>query len=56
MEPIARPWLNAYDPEVPPNLDYERIPLHRFLDRAAHKWPDRKAIVFKNWSITYAKP
>lgn len=55
MEPIARPWLDAYDPEVPPHLDYEKIPLHRFLDRAAHKWPKRKAIVFKNWSITYAK-
>jgi len=55
MEPIARPWLNAYDPEVPPTLDYEKVPLYRFLDRAAHKWPNRKAIIFKNWSISYAK-
>lgn len=55
MEQIDRPWLKAYDPEVPPSLDYERIPLFRFLDRAAHKWPNRTAIVFKNWSITYAK-
>lgn len=55
MEQIARPWLDAYDPEVPANIDYERIPLFKFLDRAAHKWPNRKAIVFKNWSITYGK-
>ena len=55
MEQIARPWLKSYDPEVPPTLDYEKIPLFKFLDRAAHKWPKRQAIVFKNWSITYAK-
>lgn len=55
MEPIDRPWLKAYDAEVPPTLDYEKIPLFKFLDRAAHKWPKRTAIVFKNWSITYGK-
>jgi len=55
MEHIDRPWLKAYDAEVPPTLDYEKVPLFRFLDRAAHKWPDRQAIVFKNWTATYAK-
>ncbi|EGB16025.1 AMP-dependent synthetase and ligase [Pseudodesulfovibrio mercurii] len=55
MEQIDRPWLKSYDPDVPPTLDYERIPLFKFLDRAAHKWPKRQAIVFRNWSITYAK-
>ncbi|MBG0788888.1 MAG: long-chain fatty acid--CoA ligase [Desulfovibrionaceae bacterium] len=54
MDQIDRPWLKAYDPDVPPTLDYEKIPLFKFLDRAAHKWPKRKAIVFKNWSVTYA--
>ncbi|MEF2230176.1 MAG: long-chain fatty acid--CoA ligase [Pseudodesulfovibrio sp.] len=53
METIDRPWLKAYDPEVPATLDYEKIPLFKFLDRAAHKYPKRTAIVFKNWSITY---
>ncbi|WP_419786719.1 long-chain-fatty-acid--CoA ligase [Pseudodesulfovibrio sp.] len=55
METLDRPWLNSYDPEVPANLDYERIPLFKFLDRAAHKYPKRTAIIFKNWSISYAK-
>ncbi|MDD3313706.1 long-chain fatty acid--CoA ligase [Pseudodesulfovibrio sp.] len=55
METIDRPWLKSYDPEVPANLDYERIPLFKFLDRAAHKYPKRTALVFKNWSITYEK-
>ncbi|BCS89511.1 long-chain-fatty-acid--CoA ligase [Pseudodesulfovibrio sediminis] len=55
MELIDRPWLKSYDPDVPPTLDYDKIPLFTFLDRAAHKWPKRKAIIFKNWSITYGK-
>jgi long-chain acyl-CoA synthetase len=54
MEQIDRPWLKAYDAEVSPSLDYEKIPLHHFLDRTARNWPKRKAIVFKNWSINYA--
>jgi len=54
MEQLDRPWLKAYDAEVPPTLDYEKVPLFRFLDRAAHKWPKRKAVVFKNWTINYA--
>ncbi|MBU4192689.1 MAG: AMP-binding protein, partial [Proteobacteria bacterium] len=55
MEQIDRPWLKSYDAEVSPTLDYEKLPLFKFLDRAAHKWPGRKAIVFKNWSVTYAR-
>lgn len=55
MEQIERPWLKSYDSEVPPTLDYEKAPLFKFLDRAAHKWPNRTAIVFKNWKVSYAK-
>ncbi|WP_243545189.1 long-chain-fatty-acid--CoA ligase [Pseudodesulfovibrio tunisiensis] len=55
MEQLERPWLMSYDPEVPVSLDYEKIPLFRFLDRAARKWPKRKAVAFRNWSITYEK-
>jgi len=55
MAQLERPWLNAYDPEVPPSLDYEKMPLFRLLDRAAHKWPKRKAITFKNWNINYSR-
>ncbi|MFH1914761.1 MAG: long-chain fatty acid--CoA ligase [Pseudomonadota bacterium] len=55
MEHLDRPWLKFYDPEVSATLDYEKLPLFKLLDRAAHKWPGRKAVVFKNWSTTYAK-
>ncbi|WP_018124797.1 long-chain-fatty-acid--CoA ligase [Desulfovibrio oxyclinae] len=55
MDSFHRPWVESYDAEVPPNLDYERLPMHEYLDRAARKWPNRKAIIFQNWSCTYAK-
>ncbi|GAB7024336.1 long-chain-fatty-acid--CoA ligase [Salidesulfovibrio brasiliensis] len=55
MENFERPWLGSYDDEVTPNIDYERMPLHEYLDRAARKWPKRKAIIFQNWSCNYAR-
>ncbi|KAB1441314.1 long-chain-fatty-acid--CoA ligase [Pseudodesulfovibrio senegalensis] len=55
MENLDRPWLKSYDPEVSTSIDYERMPMHRFLDRAAKKWPKRKAVIFQNWSASYAK-
>lgn len=52
---IPRPWLNYYDPEVKPNLDYEHVPLFEYLVRAAKKFPKRHAIIFQNNKITYKK-
>ena len=55
MSDIERPWLAHYDPEVKPVLGYDFRPLPAFLDRAAERWPKRKAILFQNNSITYAE-
>lgn len=54
-EGINRIWLQHYDQEVSPNLDYETMPLYDVLERTAAAHPDRQAIVFNNWSITYKK-
>lgn len=51
---LQRYWLKSYDREVSPRLSYENIPIHEYLDRSARKFPKRKAIIFNNWSITYA--
>ncbi len=51
---LQRYWLKSYDQEVPPNLTYENIPIHEYLQRSARRFPRRKAIIFNNWSITYA--
>lgn len=54
-EGINKVWLKHYDQEVSPNLDYEIIPLYEVLERAAANYPDRPAIVFNNWSVSYKK-
>ncbi len=38
---------------VPHKLQYPEIPLHRFLEEAAEKFPDRAAIIFYGTEITY---
>ncbi|MBU1611441.1 MAG: AMP-binding protein, partial [Proteobacteria bacterium] len=48
-------WHKSYDPEVPTHIDYEARPLFEFLDQAAAKWPNRQAIIFKNYRLTYKK-
>ncbi|GAB6178024.1 long-chain fatty acid--CoA ligase [Desulfobaculum senezii] len=55
MKDIPRPWLKSYDEEVSHTIDPEGMPIFGYLDRAAKHYPNRKAIVFKNWSITYKK-
>nr|MBP9943190.1 AMP-binding protein [Desulfomicrobium sp.] len=54
-EGINKVWLKHYDQEVSPNLDYEIIPLYEVLERTAANYPDRPAIVFNNWSVSYKK-
>ncbi|MGX9366738.1 long-chain-fatty-acid--CoA ligase [Desulfoplanes sp. PS50] len=51
---LQRQWLKNYDREVSPRLSYENIPIHEYLKRSAEKFPKRKAIIFNNWSMTYA--
>lgn len=54
-EGISRVWLKHYDQEVSPNLDYEIIPLFEILERTVQNYPDRPAIVFNNWTVSYKK-
>jgi long-chain acyl-CoA synthetase len=48
-------WLKSYDPEVPQHIDYEVRPLFEYLDQSAKKWPERTALIFKNYKLTYKK-
>ena len=52
---IKRIWLKSYDNDVSPNLNYEKIPIYEYLDRSAKKYPQRPAIIFNNWKISYAR-
>ena len=42
----ARPWLWAYDPGVPAEIDLPDEPLHAALAVAADRFPTRAAIRF----------
>jgi long-chain acyl-CoA synthetase len=47
------PWLAAYDPGVPAEIDLPDEPLHAALSVAAQRYPERIAIRFLGRSITY---
>jgi len=48
-----RPWLAAYDPDVPAEIELSDEPLHAALTAAAQRYPGRIAIRFLGRSITY---
>jgi long-chain acyl-CoA synthetase len=51
MEP--RVWHRFYDDGVPASLDFEDLPLPRFLERSARDHPDAIALIFLNRRLTY---
>lgn len=50
-----KPWLKHYQPGVPENVDYEDVCLPDFLDRTASRFPDKMALYFQGFKLTYAK-
>jgi long-chain acyl-CoA synthetase len=48
-----RPWLAAYPPGVPVDLDIPAVPVTRLLDDAASAFPTRHAIAFLGTTTTY---
>jgi len=55
MDYPDRPWLRAYDPGVPADIDVPDEPLHVALSDAAICYPRRTAIRFFGRSTTYAE-
>lgn len=49
----ARPWLRHYEPGVPHTIAYPPHPLHRLLDDAADRFPERPAVSFFGRDLTY---
>lgn len=54
-EELARPWVAAYPPGVPPTYRMPPVPLTRFLDDAARDFPDVTATRWLGASIDYAQ-
>ncbi|MFQ5613391.1 MAG: long-chain fatty acid--CoA ligase [Anaerolineae bacterium] len=52
---MERPWTKHYDPGVPATIDYPAIPVDRFLENSAHKYPNHTALIFFDAKMTYAE-
>ena len=48
-----RPWFKFWPRGVPHHIDFPEIPLFRFLEDSAQKYPDNIAFVHENNKLTY---
>jgi len=46
-------WLSSYEKGVPEKLDYEHICLPKILERTAGKFPNKMALLFEGYKVTY---
>lgn len=51
---LSKPWLASYETEVPENVQYETICLPDCLRRSAKAFPDKMALTFQGYRMTYA--
>jgi len=50
-----KPWLAHYEKGVPENIIYEKTCLPDFLEATSEKFPDKTALIFQGYAISYAK-
>ncbi|MBW2367437.1 MAG: long-chain fatty acid--CoA ligase [Deltaproteobacteria bacterium] len=50
-----KPWLSQYEDGVPEQVDYKEICLPEFLEGSARKFPNKMALCFQGYRITYAQ-
>jgi long-chain acyl-CoA synthetase len=48
-------WFQHYDEGVPPDIEVPEVPLHRFLENTARKYPSQAATIFKGARLGYAE-
>ena len=48
-----KPWLKHYEKGVSEEIEFEEAFLHEFLERSAGKFPDKTALIFQGYKITY---
>jgi long-chain acyl-CoA synthetase len=51
---LSKPWLASYETGVPENVQYETICLPDCLRRSAKAFPDKMALIFQGYRMTYA--
>jgi long-chain acyl-CoA synthetase len=53
MRYADKPWLKKYEEGVLSSVQYETVCLPEFLDRSAADFPNRMALLFQGYKITY---
>ncbi|BCS96258.1 long-chain-fatty-acid--CoA ligase [Desulfoluna limicola] len=48
-----KPWFSSYGEGVPSHVDYEEIFLTDFLERSVKRFPDKTALNFQGFKLTY---
>jgi long-chain acyl-CoA synthetase len=48
-----KPWLAHYEKGVPEKIDYEKACLPEFLERSANTFPDKMALLFQGYAVSY---
>jgi len=49
----SKPWLKSYDKGVPEKIQYEEICMPDLLDKTVARYPDRMALNFQGYNMTY---
>ena len=50
---LKKPWLKSYEKGVPERISYEEICMPDILDRTAKQFPDKPALIFQGYTMTY---
>jgi long-chain acyl-CoA synthetase len=53
MRYADKPWLKKYEEGVPATVQYEKVCLPEFLDRSAAEFPERMALLFQGYKVSY---
>jgi len=49
----SKPWLKSYEKGVPEAIRYEEICLPDILNRTAKQFPDKSALIFQGYTLTF---
>jgi long-chain acyl-CoA synthetase len=50
-----KPWLASYEKGVPEKIEYQEICLPAILKQTANKFPDKMALLFQGYKITFSE-
>ncbi|MFD6507736.1 long-chain-fatty-acid--CoA ligase [Bacillus sp. NPDC060175] len=51
---MEKPWLQSYPDEIPGTISYDIQPLHRYLEKMAARYPEKKALHFLGKDVKFS--